>query len=59
MYNATGHLDFYPNGGTVMPGCSDLIPEMKQNDFEALIAGKHTFPTRSVFNFHSVLKHEL
>lgn len=45
MYNATGHLDFYPNGGTVMPGCSDLIPEMKQNDFEALIAGKRTFPT--------------
>ncbi|GAB0192002.1 pancreatic lipase-related protein 2 [Grus japonensis] len=36
--NTTGHLDFYPNGGTVMPGCNDLIPEMKQSDFEVIIA---------------------
>ncbi|XP_010164037.2 pancreatic lipase-related protein 2 [Antrostomus carolinensis] len=38
MYNTTGHLDFYPNGGTVMPGCNDLVPEIKQRHFEVIVA---------------------
>lgn len=41
-----------------MPGCADLIPEMKQSDFEAIIAGKHAIPTRLIFYFCSVLKYE-
>jgi len=41
-----------------MPGCTNLIPEVKQNNFE-LIAGKHKFPTCIVLYFCSILKCEL
>lgn len=41
-----------------MPGCADLISEMKQSDFEAIIAGKHAIPTWIVFWLCSVLKRE-
>ncbi|XP_030909766.2 pancreatic lipase-related protein 2-like [Melopsittacus undulatus] len=43
IHNTTGHLDFYPNGGTVMRGCTDLHPDMKQSEFEAIIADATVF----------------
>uniref|UniRef100_A0A8C4JSI3 Triacylglycerol lipase n=1 Tax=Dromaius novaehollandiae TaxID=8790 RepID=A0A8C4JSI3_DRONO len=49
MYNTTGHLDFYPNGGTVMPGCNDLILQMKQ-----IIGGCHHSRSHE-FYFESIL----
>uniref|UniRef100_A0A8C3MZ47 Triacylglycerol lipase n=1 Tax=Geospiza parvula TaxID=87175 RepID=A0A8C3MZ47_GEOPR len=57
MYNTTGHLDFYPNGGTVMPGCADLIPEMKQirNNKDATLFGGCHHSRSHEFYFASIL----
>lgn len=38
-----------------MPGCTDLIPEMRQSDFEAIIAGKQFLVSKRVSCFVFVL----
>uniref|UniRef100_A0A663MV68 Triacylglycerol lipase n=1 Tax=Athene cunicularia TaxID=194338 RepID=A0A663MV68_ATHCN len=51
MYNTTGHLDFYPNGGTVMPGCMliNFVPT------DATIIGGCHHSRSHEFYFESIL----
>uniref|UniRef100_A0A8C8SF37 Triacylglycerol lipase n=1 Tax=Pelusios castaneus TaxID=367368 RepID=A0A8C8SF37_9SAUR len=52
MVNTTGHLDFYPNGGSIMPGCNELvIPETKKDNY--LPTCDHSRSHQ--FYFHSIL----
>lgn len=30
MFNATGDMDFYPNGGKLMVGCKDVKQDQEQ-----------------------------
>ncbi|XP_020635625.3 pancreatic lipase-related protein 2 [Pogona vitticeps] len=48
MLNATGHLDFYPNGGSIMAGCNDAVTSLLEFDQEV----------RNVGNCHHSRSHE-
>nr|XP_060624478.1 pancreatic lipase-related protein 2-like [Anolis sagrei ordinatus] len=37
VLNAVGDLDFYPNGGMIMPGCNNEITELSEYDHEDFI----------------------
>nr|XP_056706439.1 pancreatic lipase-related protein 2-like [Euleptes europaea] len=34
IINTTGDMDFYPNGGTNMPGCNDLIKSKEEDELK-------------------------
>ncbi|XP_054840119.1 pancreatic lipase-related protein 2-like [Eublepharis macularius] len=53
MQNATGDLDFYPNGGTTMPGCNDLILEKKEDELETFLQ-----VTRGIGTCHHSRSHQ-
>nr|XP_025039369.1 pancreatic lipase-related protein 2 [Pelodiscus sinensis] len=58
MVNTTGHLDFYPNGGTIMPGCNDRRTPVEKRDPKALFkcASNSCHHSRShQFYFQSIL----
>ncbi|XP_062989326.1 pancreatic lipase-related protein 2-like [Elgaria multicarinata webbii] len=53
MLNATGDLDFYPNGGKVMVGCDDIGTALIQQDDEVFPQEDH-----KVGNCHHSRSHE-